>query len=287
MESFHEVGGHRVRVLEQGHGAPLFFLYDGWHASEGAEPLFGLLEDTCRMVAVDPPAYGGSQRPEDYKLTLKDYAKFLVKAVDLAGTTGVTLVLCDLGLPLALVAMAEEESFLAKLARVVILNGPLYPDQFSSFRPLKPSALFSRWDLPMTRMVHRRRVLELHGEPLGIDEALTERAWTAFRQGNHGAQFRLTKELSDADHDLGAGRKVLAGSGLPVLVLWGEADPSDDGRHIAKILEDLPDAESYLLPQVGHFPHLEAREVVAETIRSFVTQPGDHGPSGLAQDGSS
>ncbi len=271
MEDYQQVGGHRVKVIEEGHGPPLIFFYDSWHTALGAGPVTEHLSRRFKVIAVDPPGFGSSPLSKDLHLTLSDYATFVAKLVEHTGPGNVTLVLTGIGEALALAAFQQEESMAARVGRVVLLNGFLY-GAHAGFRPFKATPLFSRWDLPMNRMVHRRKILQLYGEPSAMDETTAERGWSSFPGGLYSTQFKLANELAQSETTLAAGRRALADSGSPIMLLWGEDDPSG-GRAVAERAEqEFPDAEIYLLPHVGHFPHLEAVEVVAEAISGFAAR---------------
>jgi pimeloyl-ACP methyl ester carboxylesterase len=65
----------------------------------------------------------------------------------------------------------------------------------------------------------------------------------------------------------------LAGLGLPVLVLFGAADPRWDPAS-AHRYEVVPDARVELLPGVGHVPLLEAPETTGELLLRFTATAG-------------
>ncbi|MEV5893780.1 alpha/beta fold hydrolase [Nonomuraea fuscirosea] len=61
----------------------------------------------------------------------------------------------------------------------------------------------------------------------------------------------------------------LAALRLPVLVLFGAADPRWDPSS-ARLYEAVPDARVELLPGVGHLPMMEAPELTGELLLSFM-----------------
>ena len=65
---------------------------------------------------------------------------------------------------------------------------------------------------------------------------------------------------------------------IPTLIVWGAQDrfvSPDYGKHYA---DAIPDCELHIIPEAGHYPHVERPEAVIEQIRQFVragkTQPG-------------
>jgi pimeloyl-ACP methyl ester carboxylesterase len=59
---------------------------------------------------------------------------------------------------------------------------------------------------------------------------------------------------------------------LPIMAIWGERDNivSDDHAHAAH--EARTDARLELLPDVGHFAHVEAPNEVVELIEDFIAR---------------
>jgi epoxide hydrolase 4 len=55
---------------------------------------------------------------------------------------------------------------------------------------------------------------------------------------------------------------------VPALVVWGEEDPATPVHLARRVAHDL-DAELVVVPEVGHFVHEEAPEVLAEAIIGF------------------
>lgn len=68
--------------------------------------------------------------------------------------------------------------------------------------------------------------------------------------------------------------KSLRESGVKVQLIGGNADAFIDPAYygVIKSKVDLTDAESHLLPNVGHYPHLEAPELTAMTINAWLAQ---------------
>jgi pimeloyl-ACP methyl ester carboxylesterase len=107
METTQQIGAHRVKVWEEGHGPPVVFFYDSWHTSHGFYAVSDHLSEKHRVLSMDPPGFGASPGASDLSLDLNDYAELFGEFVRYAGIRGVTLALCDLGLPIGLNFLAE------------------------------------------------------------------------------------------------------------------------------------------------------------------------------------
>lgn len=56
----------------------------------------------------------------------------------------------------------------------------------------------------------------------------------------------------------------------PVLVLWGENDTYAPTQQHATAQEYMPQAEYYILPDAGHFAHMEVPHEISQHIRTFL-----------------
>ena len=67
---------------------------------------------------------------------------------------------------------------------------------------------------------------------------------------------------------------------LPVLIVWGEADRIIPVDHAYDAHEALPHSRLEIIPGVGHFPHSEDPDAVADLVREFVrtSEPYAHSP---------
>ncbi len=267
-----EIGGKKVNVLIEGKGKPLLFFYDQWHTSWGLVPLLEELRYRFRVYGVNPPGFGGSTLTDEFARTTKEYAAFLGEALQSVAGGRVILVLHDIGVPIGIEALAEGYAPLDHLDGVVIMNGPVYEAQQPNSFSMRPSPFLRSRDLPTDRIAHRRRILRLSGEPGRLDEGLTEACWDYYIKGFLRDQVKLGLDIDQSLTASATRLQTISETGIPLLVLWGEEDPLG-GKEIAQRLgEDLPNAEGFLLPEVGHFPHVEAPRAVAEELWAFVSR---------------
>jgi hypothetical protein len=118
----------------------------------------------------------------------------------------------------------------------------------------------------------------MYGDPRAMDEVFTEQAWYCFRRGGPSGLANLGGDIRDSLDHLHEWRRGLKKSGIPVIALWGEQDPTGGAKLAHMFQRDFPHAETFLLPEVGHFPHIEAWEAVGAEIIEFCKRtPRGHG----------
>jgi len=95
--------------------------------------------------------------------------------------------------------------------------------------------------------------------------------------GNVEARYVLRKALADLDlADLEGLVAQLGTIDMPVLILWGENDPSAPLGIARRLAVDIPGARLVTIPSCGHFLTFDAPDAVAQHLAGFIggEQPG-------------
>jgi proline iminopeptidase len=101
--------------------------------------------------------------------------------------------------------------------------------------------------------VAERFVGELHAGLASVNDVVNRELGADF------AQYFATASM----------RERLRNLDVPVLVVHGDADPRPLAA-VEALASELPGAELVVLPEVGHFPYLEAPEALARVVRRFL-----------------
>lgn len=237
------------------------------HGSAGAinwwDDLGPLLEASRRVIAIDLLGYGGSDKPDsDY--SIETQANLVAQVLAALKIPRAVLVGHSLG---GKVVTSLEEQSPELVAGLVLIDSA--PDD--SFGELSGAAKASRvpllgqalWRISPDFMV--RRNLEQAFAP-GFDvpdrfiadvRAMT---YPAYREsGTKGDEFTDQASLVDR----------LAGSGKPLLVIFGSEDQIFDARESISAYAAIPGVKTLLIPGVGHSPQVEAPDQTAEAIAAF------------------
>jgi pyruvate dehydrogenase E2 component (dihydrolipoamide acetyltransferase) len=254
------VGAGTLRFLRQGEGGEPLVLLHGFGGDLNnwlfnAEPLSG----DRAVYALDLPAHGGSVKDAgdgDIQVLVDAVREFLdgqgIERAHLAGHSMGALVAAEL-------AIAEPDRVLS-LALVAPAGfgeeiDAEYVDGFvaaTGRRDLKPvlQRLFADPSLVNRQMVDDvLRYKRLDGVQAAL-EALSARLFPG------GRQARLVAA------------ELESGYPGPVLVIWGERDAIIPAAHA----EAAPSrAETHVLPDVGHSPHMEAAGDVNRLLEGFLS----------------
>ncbi|MBZ5735753.1 alpha/beta hydrolase [Nocardioides sp. TRM66260-LWL] len=237
------------------------------------QDLMAELEGEARVVVLDLPGFGASDKPRDLDLSLPSLAGWLGDAVDvhLGVEAQVHLVVHDIGGPIGLIwAQAHAE----RLASLTVLNTTLFVEHF---KPPLPAVLAA---IPV---VGRRTVATILGSASRFESTVQRAAGRPLDAATLAA-LRAPYERADArwaaagvwaayprsTGGLRAARRGLRAMDVPARVVFGARDPYCLPASARAFAERLPQATLHLLDDVGHWTATEAPVEVAGHVRALV-----------------
>jgi len=192
-------------------------------------------------------------------------ARFVSRFLQRMAIEEYALVVHDWG-AVALIAAQDEPD---RVRRVVIANAvPLLP----GYRWHRTARVWRTRGLgELSRLLESRRLVDLglresRGDRSRHDPELVQRVVVQLRDPAGTTAILRLYRSADPDRLAGAGER-LAQLDAPALVVWALRDrylPPSFGRAYA---ERLPNAELHELPQAGHWPWIDAPEVIDRIIR--------------------
>jgi pimeloyl-ACP methyl ester carboxylesterase len=232
------------------------------------------LAETYEVHAIDWPGYGLSSRPpaEKFGYAPRDYARVLRDYLARSGIdqSRLTIYATDIGALPALLLALEEPS----IARTIIVGdfAPFDRPQhmYPSLQSLKSLETAAQVRAHMNRA--RDEILAntfFRGLPDGgrfeISEAFNEdmrRGWDAGTMSSADAFYHYYSHFTRDQEHFEARAEKLA---TPLKVVWGEKDVYISKQMGVEFAERLH-TDFTLLPEVGHYPHLQDPQRVADEI---------------------
>jgi pimeloyl-ACP methyl ester carboxylesterase len=224
-----------------------------------------------RVTTLDFLGYGDSDKPHPYDYTLREQADLVEAIWAYAGIEATALVAHDYGVSVAQELLARDSK---RVTSMVWLNGGLFPDLH---RPTSGQKLLrSRLGPVVARLFNEARfaaaIREILGRPVS-DETMHE-MWLAM-SARDGARTspRMLRYIDERRVYADRWRTAIADYDQPQLFIWGPVDPVSGGHVLPRIREVAPGAQVVVLddpPAVGHYPQVEAPEIVGPLIAGFL-----------------
>ena len=278
------VAGVRTAYLEAGPpGAPPLVLVHGLGATNASMlPLLADLSADHRVLAPDMPGFGASDAPRA-TYSFGWLSHWLGRFQAATGADPAVLVGNSLGGRVALEAALRHPSSVSAL--VGLSASPAW----RRLRVLAPLARLARPGVPLLRafpavpphvlVVELLRYLFSDPErlPRSWFDAAADEVLRTLRSPAHRVAFFASGRQIVAEESRGEKGFYARLSDLepPSLFVWGERDrlvPATFARHLVRA---LPRAQSVVLPDCGHVPQFEHREVTTDLVQRFLRRGPD------------
>lgn len=269
--------GHAVAYRREGTGPTLLLVHGYPFGSIEWQPMWDTLVERFDVIAADMLGMGFSEKPLRASYTLQGHADMyeaLLRHLDVdeCATLG-----HDLGVSVVqeLLARRMDEPDLPRITDVVFLNGGLFPEGYRP-RPIQrilssPAGHLVGPLLP--RSAIRRTVRSMFGPDTEPSE--TELDLLLDVQRTNGGRFVAHRVGRFVQERMSMRDRLVAPLLDPerrMIFINGMADPNSGSDMVELIRTSVPSPEIVALEGIGHWPHLEAPEVVGETVVYFLTR---------------
>jgi pimeloyl-ACP methyl ester carboxylesterase len=264
----HELLLDGVRVFYRrvaGEGTPTVYVHGNPTHSEDWLPF---LERGGPAIAIDLPGWGRSDRPDPGRFDYSMYglSALLERCLDELGVGRRKLVVHDWG-ALALIGAQRRPE---RIERLVAIDAvPLLP----GYRWHWVAQIWRRRGLgELVNATTTRRSLALtlrqaRGDRSPMPPEFVEMVWKHWDKGTQAAILQLYRHADPPR--LAAAGADLAKLTCPALVLWGDRDVYLPTRFGDLYAQTLPNAEFVPVDGAGHWPWIDAPEVV-DRVLDFV-----------------
>jgi pimeloyl-ACP methyl ester carboxylesterase len=262
----------RIFLRRAGAGQTMTLLHGFPSSSHDWAAVLPVLAERNSLVLFDFLGFGASQKPADHDYSIHEQAD-LVEAVWVRERVTATVVVAhDYAVSVAqeLLARRAEGALSVELIEVDLLNGGLYPDVY---RP-QPGQL-ALLDPELGPKIGAQITEELWIEGLkptfaeGFDmAAVGADIWRATaREDGQLVIHRVIRYMNDRALHADRWVAALEQTDVPLAFVWGMLDPISGAHMAERIRARLPAAPFTSLPDVGHWPALEAPARVVAALR--------------------
>lgn len=267
---FTTAAGVRIHYQEAGdEKAPPMILIHGFISSTliWSEVFLPLADAGFRVIAIDLPGYGYSDKPVDGRYTIDAQAQAVFGLMDTLGIEKATIVGASYGGAVAATMALDSPERVDRL----VLIGAVSSDEPKRKLLLRLSRLPVIGDIvtPLflgSRWVLRKRMEEMYrriGAPL--DERMLEARHHLLATANmQRAMIRTVRHWS-------ANRIAREASLIrqPTLLVWGEDDTHIPISQAYRLHDAIPDARLIIFRNCGHLPPTEYPEKFVEVVADF------------------
>jgi pimeloyl-ACP methyl ester carboxylesterase len=268
-----------LQVLDQGNrqGSPIVLIHCYTCSMDWWDGLAPLLEPNHRVIRIDLLGHGGSDKP-GAGYSIDNQASAVAEALAKLGVVGATVVGHSLG-GSVVTALAQQSPQLA--SRVVIIDqapGDGFQHeslaQHLSYWPVIGEAMDRLSQVApksLVRNQYGRAFAPGYDISSGFDnpdqpvDDLRAMTYTSYKDTVDAEKSFVDEQQLD---------QRLAATHLPVLVIFGAEDQIYDAREaVARYGQNVPGAQTHLIPGAGHSPNVEKPDLVAPLILAFAKPP--------------
>jgi pimeloyl-ACP methyl ester carboxylesterase len=263
------VDGARVAYRDEGAGEVLLLIHGLGGSSFSWRAVLPKLSEKYRVIAPDLPGHGQSDKPRG-EYSPAAFAVWLRDLLDALGIPKVTVVGHSLGGGLAMQFAHQHRDYCQRL--VLLSSGGLGSEVGLLLRMLSlPGAEFVLALLASRPRIDASTVAALR-EPSTVRESLSNRHYRqAFLRTLRSVVDRRGQKICALD-------RLHALADLPAQIIFGERDRLIPVAHAHAAHNVLPGSHLHVIPGVGHNPHVQCPDAVADLVDNFVS-----GTSDLAQ----
>lgn len=262
------IDGVRCAVYDSGpadRGEAVVFVHGNPGPMDDWAELAPAVAGFARVIAMDMPGFGRSERPRSFDHSIAGHARFLGLLLDRLGVERAHLVLHDFGGPWGLRWALDHPDRLAGLA--LINTGVLEGYTWHKYAKIWQTPLLGE----LFQLATTPRAMHLalsHDNPVPLPRAYSDRVGGYADWGHKRAVLRLYRDSRDPARAF-PDRPAPANS-LPACVIWGAGDPYIPVRFAAQQKLHFPEAEIHILDGLGHWPFIDNPRAVLAPLIAFL-----------------
>jgi pimeloyl-ACP methyl ester carboxylesterase len=270
--NFIDVNNIDVHYWDEGRGDVLILVH-GFSSSVytwrlNVEPL----AEEFRVVVLDLPGFGYTDKPRDFDYSLEGYSDFLIDFMDVMDIDSATLAGNSMGGGGALTTALNSPERVDKLILVDSTGYPEHEEDDEVFLPFLLMGMPVAGEVLMS--LNFRCVVEesmkggVYYDNSFVTDEMVDYYYNAFRSENgQKAPLWVIRNLMATPP---MGTENISRISMPTLILWGEEDTLIPVEHAAFFDEDISDSRAVIYAEAGHLPHEEKADAVNEEIIDFM-----------------
>jgi len=285
--SFQDVASHQIFVIDTGSSEsdgvnckPVLCILHGFPTSSFDYcKVLEQLSEKFRVIIHDHVGFGFSDKPLDYSYSLIDQTDIALHLWKKLKINSAIILAHDYGTSIATELLARDNAGLGaiKIQQLVLCNGSMHIE-LAKLR-LMQKLLRNRFIGNYIAKLSNKRILaknlrNIYYEPSKISQDEIDTIWSMMNYKNGkdviAKVSRYTYERQTLWHRwIGALKKTK----LPIKIIWPKNDPIAVAEMANVIKNETKNSKITWLPNLGHFPMLEAPEYWANEVILAINNP--------------
>ncbi|WP_262500912.1 alpha/beta fold hydrolase [Pseudohalioglobus sediminis] len=236
-----------------------------------------------RVVAMDMLGFGFSAKPSPHDYRIMEQADICEALVAELGLTGFHVLAHDYGDTVAQEMLARQNAGqgAGQWQSCLFLNGGLFPETHHAL--LVQRLLLGRFGFlvrhAFSRASMRKSFDRVFGPNTKASDEEIEVLWQLFTRDNGQRNLhRLIHYMSDRRQHRQRWLDALREAKCPLGLINGSVDPVSGDHMVQRFIELVGDQHFIRrLPDIGHYPQLEAADDVSSAYREFLVLVGEPG----------
>ena len=252
--------------MEAGMGEPLLLIHTVGQSLYTWRGVFNLLSARYRVIAIDLPGFGYSDRPENFSFSVEDYAEVIARFMDAKGIESAHIAAFSLGGAYAVSFALRHPERMGRLA--LLSPGGIMPEMPLTIRMID-SPLFGfiasmLYNMNAVEKLLRDAVFDL----TNITPDVVQEYYKPIADSVSRRCVRRALQYFDDEPIVARLREV----DVPVLILTGGEDKwhTPDSQAMELYHSAIRDCGYSLIRNAGHLMHEEKPERVAAAMFEFI-----------------
>lgn len=277
--SYFKYGSHQIFTIDEGQGAIILLIHGFPTASWDWWKMWDQLTSAYRVLTLDMLGFGFSDKPRGYDYSILDQANLIEQLLLSKQIDRVKILSHDYGDTVAqeLLARFNERQISKKngliIESICFLNGGLFPE---THQPLViQKILMSPIGSIVGRLFNRKKLGQNFKKIFGSNTQPSEKElddlW--YLISNNGGKYifhRLIRYMQERKDHRERWVSAIQKTSIPIRLINGVYDPISGQKMADRYKEIIPNPDVIELKNIGHFPLIEAPNLVLKYYLEFI-----------------